>query len=170
MRIQTGSILIISAFLQQNKAVLHTATPTLWLVFICDFWVLLRLQSRFSTVGGSREGFVKKGQQVQRWNVDVTVMFFLVNSSRHSLTFKKHGCSKHFDFFFLFSAFKTLYISENTPMMTLSHSPSVLEHPVHISPLDHEHKGKSQYLIPGYNAQTAKDLVTQCFNIYWYLT
>ncbi|XP_040048142.2 tumor necrosis factor receptor superfamily member 1A [Gasterosteus aculeatus] len=38
----------------------------------------------------------------------------------------------------------TLYISENTPMMTLSHSPSVLEHPVHISPLDHEHKATRQ--------------------------
>ncbi|XP_037336972.2 tumor necrosis factor receptor superfamily member 1A [Pungitius pungitius] len=39
----------------------------------------------------------------------------------------------------------TLNICENTPMMTLSHSPSVPEHPVHISPLDCEPRAKGQH-------------------------
>ncbi|KAM8862183.1 tumor necrosis factor receptor superfamily member 1A [Spinachia spinachia] len=39
----------------------------------------------------------------------------------------------------------TLNILENTPMMTLSCSPSGPEHPVHISPLDCEHEAKGKH-------------------------
>ncbi|XP_031700885.1 tumor necrosis factor receptor superfamily member 25 [Anarrhichthys ocellatus] len=38
----------------------------------------------------------------------------------------------------------TLKISENTPMMTLSQSPAMPEHPAHISPPDTEHKATTQ--------------------------